>query len=251
MAKTFEEIIAASKTEVETALASVKTAYASGNTVEVGKARAKLKEAVDNNNKISQNAVFKKCVESEKPFETFAKEFTYPALKVKEIRDKNNPEMILGMETEPCQRRLNIGTFVEKCNMDGTILSDIKALFTTLYIRMNNIIKLTPADLAKESVFFCQTVKQKEAGKTPDSNTQITKMLQGILAKCNVKGRVTNRELLFLQQCSFVHDAKGKCRMKKVTDGKFNSIIVDVMNHMVEGTEYTLLEEKQKKNTEA
>lgn len=226
-------------------LAKTQEALRLGKKPEFNENLESLSKEVDDYNSAAQKVVFCECLATEKPFVTFANKFFYTGKKVDVKRDqKTNAVMSVSIvEKTP---RLSLDKFVRDGDLDKTILNDITKLLDVLYIRMNNIVKLSSSDLAKKSIFFCDVVKKKEAGETPDSNTQLTKMLNAVLAKMGIEAKTTNRDLLWIQQNSFNFDPKSKCSYKAVNDHKFCTILCDVANHFTEGTEYSVLERKVK-----
>ena len=233
--------------DVAAKLETAKAAFSSKDLDAYASAKADLQKSVDEYNVVAQKTVFAECAKAENPFAAFAAAFTYNGLRVKETKDKET-QVVTGVETDTAQRRLSLRGFIKENEYDSSILVDIAKLLVLLTVRENNIMSLSHEDFAKKSLFFCKVVSEKAKGKTPDSNTQICRAIQNIMDKCGISARVINPDMHFIQQCAFVHDARGKCRVKPVTDGKFQTIMVDVMNHFVAGTAYTVLEKKQKEN---
>lgn len=204
-----------------------------------------LEKEVDDYNAAAQKMVFAECLATENPFVSFANRFFYDGKKVDVKRDQKT-NAVTAVHVVEKTSRLSLEKFVRDGELDRTILNDLSKLLDLLYIRMNSIVKLSASDLAKKSIFFCDTVKKKEAGETPDSNTQLTKALNAVLGKMSIDAKCTNRDLLWIQQNAFNFDSKSKCSYKAVNDHKFATIICDVANHFTEGTEYSVLERKVK-----
>lgn len=228
-------------------LEAAKAAFSSKDLDAYAVAKAELETAVNECNIMVQKNLYDDFAKQEKPFAAFATAFTYEGFRAKETKDKET-QLVTGIEIEKVNRRLSLRGFIKEKSLDNTILTDISKLLTLLVVRENNIMQLSHEDFAKKSPFFCKVVSEKSKGGTPDSNTQICKAIQGVMEKCGIECRVINPDMHFIQQCAFVHDARGKCRVKPVTDGKFQTIMVDVMNHFVAGTSYSVLEKKQQEN---
>lgn len=245
-----KENLATCEKDVREKLFAAKYAFSGNDRDAYATAKADLEKAVEQYNVMVQKALFEEFGESDKPFIAFANAFTYEGFRVKETVDRET-KVATGIETAKVSRRLSLRDFIKTNGYDASILTDISKLLTLLTIRENNIMQLSHDDFAKKSPFFCKVVTAKSEGKTPDSNTQICRAIQGILEKCGIECKVINPDMHFIQQCAFVHDARGKCRVKPVSEGKMQSIMVDVMNHFVAGTAYSVLEKKQKEQIAA
>lgn len=234
-------------TTIEGRLEVAKAALANGKATDYAKAYADLDRAVNTFNTEVRNGCYAKFAKAPHPFVAFAGAVFYDGKRIKVTRNNESKE-VEGITVEKASRRLNLKEFVEFCKFDKKILDEISELQTLLTIREREICTLKHEDYLTHDRFFCRTVADKMAGKTPDSNTQICKKIQGILDMAGVECRIVNPDMHFIQQCSFVHDPKGIARVKPVTAGKFMTIVVDMMAHFVQGIEYSILIKEQKKS---
>lgn len=228
-------------------LAAAQTALLTGRARDYSQAKAALEKEIDEYNTLTRRAKYKEMQATDNPFEAFARTVFYTGKRTKENKDSKTG-VVDSITVEDMSRRLNLKEFVECIKADKEILSEIGNLQTLLLVRKREVLKLSDADYAKESFLYCRIVKEKESGKTPDSNTQICKKLQGILDMAGLEYRVTNKDFGFIMQCCFLHDSKAVGRVKPCTAGKFMSLIVDVMAHYVQGIDYSVLEKEQKKS---
>lgn len=243
MATVLEEALNA----VEVRLTEAQTQLSAKNFDGYSKAKKALDDAIAEYNSCKQKSLFRGFKDSGAPFVAFSKAFFYEGKRTVEARNPETGELN-GISVENGNYRMSLKKFIDTCELDGTVISDISKVLDLLVIREKQIFEVKPDDYAKVSAFFLNVVKKKAAGETPDSNTQITKMVQGIMEKCGIECRITNHDMHYLAQCAFNHNAKAKGSLKVVTPGKFQTIFVDVMNHFTEGTSYSVLEKKQKDN---
>lgn len=251
MAKTLLEITEGLKATADKQLATVNAALKKGNTEEYLKAVANLEKTVVELNISLRRIEYRACKSSGEPFVEFAKRFSYDGIKLKKFLDPNTGDLLRWVfaKTTP---RLSLEEMVEYCELDEGILRDITKVLTLLEIRENDIMKLTHEDFLKKSPYFCDVVREKESGKTPDSNRQICMAIQGIVDKmgfskenCKKAPKILNNDMNYLQQCAFVHNSKGKCQVKPVSKKRFWSIMMDLMAHFVDDIDYAVLEKKR------
>ena len=236
--------LAACEKDIQAKLTAAKSDF-KGSRAKYDKAKAALTQSVADYNKAVVKDAYAKLAATAAPFVAFSTEFYAECMRVKETKDRKT-KLVTAVDVVPSTRRMKLDDFLTAGGFDPTIKADILKLRDLLYIRENGIMKLTHKDLQEKSPYFCAVVTAKSEGKTPDSNRQICMLLQGILDKMGISAEVTNPDMRFLQQNSFVHDKRGKCREKMVPVSESFSLILDVMNHFTEGTPYSLLEEKRK-----
>lgn len=235
------------KDAMATKLSAAENALLTGKAKEYSLAKAALDKEVEEFNTNARHAKYAEFAKTDSPFIAFANAVKYDGKRVKETRNKDT-KVVESISVIDTDRRLNLKEFVEYCKIDTTMLKEIAELLTVLTVREQNICKLKHEDYDKQSPFFCRVVKAKEAGETPDSNTQICKRIQNIMDGAGIDCRVINPDMHFIQQCSFVHDSKGIARVKPVPAGKFMTIIVDMMAHFVQGIPYSVFIKEQKKD---
>lgn len=246
--KTPEPIVELTPEEVlEEKRKTAETALLAGKAKDYADAKVDLDKAAEEYNTLLRYAQYDKFVESGNPFVAFASAVFYTGKRVKETRNKET-KALEGVVVEDEKYRLKLREFIEYKKLDTSMLRDISDLLTVLTVREKEIVKLSHEDFVTKSRFFCDIVREKEAGGTPDSNTQICRRIQGIMDKAGIECRVTNLDMHFIQQCSFVHNGKGIAQIKSVTAGKFLSVVVDVMAHFVKKIPYSVLEKEQKKS---
>lgn len=207
-----------------------------------------LDKEIANYNAMAEKAAYDACLAAEKPIVELATVFFFTGRRSVEERSKDTKKL-MAIKVEPTSRRLSLSKFIKNYGLDRGVLTDINHLYERFVIREKKVLTLSAIELRDEykkgSSFFKECVDSLKSGGTPDSNTQIAKSLQNIINSCGVEKRVTNHDIHMLQQWLFNHDAKNKGTSKVVTSGKFESYIVDVLNHHITGAAYTVLEKQR------
>ena len=253
MAKNLEKYFGIAKKDVEEALKEVRKSLAAKDLAEYGKALAALNEKVKALNECICKVEYAKFIETENPMITAVKQFFIETVKVKESRDKEDGS-ISGVNLEKKQSRIDLEKFCEFADLDKTWAHDSKKLLALLTVRETNVFAMKPADLAKKSYYFIKAARAKKEGETPDSNTQIVRLLQKIIDEAifvdNGSGqnayKCTNHDLAFIQDSVTKMDTKEKCTIAMLNERQFMTVMMSVFAHCL-GEAYKVKAAKAKK----
>lgn len=238
-----EESLAKEKLDLDVKLALTKQALADNDIVSYQSNFGDLEDSVDMYNEHVGQFECAKFLKEENPFLEIAKAYEYTGKKVKTTRNKVT-KAIETISIEDASIKFDLGAFIRQGKLDTTILTDIDNLLSLLYLRLVRMFSVNENDLPKKTMFFFESKREAENGGSPDSNTQICKKLQGIIDKTKIGGRITNKDMLFIQEAAFGHDTKGKCTLKAINDKRFVLVVFNVMNHFAAGTPYSVYERK-------
>ena len=200
-------------------------------------AYTKLEKAVKEYNIIAEHRVFDECVSAKNPIEALASRFWYTGLKIVVEHDEETKKTNW-VSTDDVNRRLSLQGFVKYCNLPREILKKSLEFKEIAYLHAVGFFAEKPQKISDLSDYCKTLILQKKAGETPDSNTQMVKRLQNIIDAAGIEYRVTNKVLFYVDKCLFVHDAKNKCSLKMIPDSKMYTVVMDVLNHIVEKTPF-------------
>lgn len=238
---------------IEEARIKCNEALRSNNLEVYNETYTQLQKEVKNFNTLSEKAAYESFAGEEKPIVALVNMFFFDCKKESEERAKETNKL-LGVKVDPTKKRLSIGKFVKNYGFDSSVMANIAELFELFKVREKDILGMTPVEFQEEykkgSSFYRETVDAIKKGETPTSNTKIAAKLQEIINKCGASEawkyqRVTNIDIRQLTKWMFNHDGKNKCSDKVCTAGKFETYILDVLEHHINGTPYAVIEKRQ------
>ncbi len=231
MAKTYAEIAATLRTEADTVLARVNEALTAKDMDAYSASRKTLDTSVSNLNKALANEAFAGFLETENPIVAAVKAFYIKTIKVKE--KTNDAGIITSVEFEDRNSRIDLEKFCDFAELDMQWVHDSSRLLAKLVLRETDVYNIAPAELSKKSYYFTSQVKAKKEGETPDSNTQIVKLLQKIIDETLGEGvhKCTNHDMAFIQDALTKLDTKEKCTIATINERQFKTVIMSVLAH--------------------
>lgn len=235
---TYAEIRQSAEQIVEKMHAEVKTALASKKLDKYGDAMSKLNIAVQNLNCAICNEEYEKFMASPNPMIAAVLQFYVDVIKVKELRDKET-NAITGVKLEVRKARIDLEKLCDFGHLDKRWSYDASQLLALLSLREIDVFKISPAELATRSYYFINGVRRKKAGETPDSNTQIVKLLQAIVDEAIFVDdgtgkntfRCTNHDIAFIQDAVTKIDTKEKCTIAMLNERQFKTVIMSLFAH--------------------
>lgn len=251
--ESLEQVLSIAKKDAEEALALVRKALAEKNLNEYNKTMATLAEKVKLLNECVCKVKYTEFLGEEHPVIAAVREFYIEVYKVKEDRDKND-NSISGVNLEKKKSRIDLEKFCDYGDLSVAWAHDSAKLLALLTLRETDVYAVKPADLAKKSYYFISQVRAKKEGETPDSNTQIVRLLQKIIDDAifvddgNGKNvyKCTNHDLAFIQDAVTKMDTKEKCTIAMLNERQFKTVMMSVFAHCL-GEAYKVKAAKAKK----
>lgn len=247
------KIVETAKKEVNVTLDTVRKALGNKDLAEYAKAMTSLATKIKSLNECICKVKYAEFLESSHPMIAAVTEFYIEIFKIKEDRDKNDGS-ICGVNLEKKKARIDLEKFCEFAEMPLTWAHDSAKLLALLTLRETNVYAMKPADLAKKSIYFISQAQAKKDGETPDSNTQIVRLLQKIIDEAifvddgsgkNVY-KCTNHDLAFIQDAVTKMDTKEKCTIAMLNERQFKTVMMSVFAHCL-GEAYKVKAAKAKK----
>lgn len=234
----FISVIKTSREALEEKIKDVRQALSDGSLTGYNKAKSILEEAVKTHNELLCKADYAKFAENENPIISAVEQFYIETLKVKEERDKNDGS-ITGINFEKKQSRIDLEKFCDFAGLDKTWSYDCDKLLALLTLRETDVFALCPSELSKKSFYFIAQAKKKKEGETPDSNTQIVRLLQKIIDGAifvdNGDGlntyKCTTHDLVFIHDAVTKMDTKEKCTISMLNNRQFKTVMMSVFAH--------------------
>lgn len=239
---TYKESAAKCEEKVNATLATLRAALTEKNLDAYASTKKTLNEYVQEYNKAICNVAFAEFMTAEKPYVAAIDRFYVDAYRIKEEVSKDDGS-IVGVKLDKRQSRINLANFTA---FSGGTLSkewiyNTAHLLELLQLRETEVFSLKPEDLAKKSYYFVSAAKRKMEGETPDSNTKIVRMLQGIIDELiGNTYRCTNHDIAFIQECAFQFDAKAKTGLKSMNEKTFQTVILSVAYRCLKGESYAV-----------
>lgn len=238
MAKTFSEIAKVHEDLSRKALESVRDALKKGDLPEYGKRMAVLKKEVNDFNLALCNVAYDQFMQAQNPMIAAVQQFYIETVKIKEERDKES-DVLTGVSLEKKQSRVDLEKFCKFARLDTTWAADCSKLLALLTLRETNVFAIKPSDLAKKSHYFVVAASRKMDGETPDSNTQIVRLLQQIIdeaifvddGKGKNKYKCNNHDIAFIQDAVTKMDTKEKCTIAMLNERQFKTVMMSVFAH--------------------
>ena len=251
--ETLEKYVGIAKKDADEALEAVRKALAEKDLAGYSKALATLTTKVKTLNECICKVKYAEFLATEHPVITAVKEFYIEVYKVKETREKDDGS-ITGVNLEKKKSRIDLEKFCEFGELDKTWAHDSAKLLALLTLRETDVYAIKPSELSKKSYYFIGAVRAKKEGETPDSNTQIVRLLQKIIDEAifvdNGSGqnvyKCTNHDLAFIQDAVTKMDTKEKCTIAMLNERQFKTVMMSVFAHCL-GEAYKVKAAKAKK----
>ena len=248
-----EKVVGIAQKDANETLEMVRKALAEKDLAGYSKAMATLTTKVKTLNECICKVKYAEFLATEHPVITAVKEFYIETVKIKESRDKEDGS-ITGVNFDKKQSRIDLEKFCEFGDLDTAWAHDCSKLLALLTLRETDVYAIKPAELAKKSFYFISQVRAKKEGETPDSNTQIVRLLQKIIDEAifvddgNGKNvyKCTNHDLAFIQDAVTKMDTKEKCTIAMLNERQFKTVMMSVFAHCL-GEAYKVKAAKAKK----
>lgn len=226
------------KKQADEALQVVKDALAEKSLDAYNKGMTVLSEKVKVYNDCLCKVKYAELLATENPMIEAVKAFYVDTVKVKEKRDENDG-FITDVSLESKKSRIDLEKFCEFGELDTSWARSSAELLNLLALRETDVFNIKPSELAKKSYYFIAQVKKKQDGETPDSNTQIVRLLQRIIDEAifvdNGEGKnvykCTNHDIAFIQDAVTKMDTKEKCTIAMLNERQFKTVMMSVFAH--------------------
>lgn len=214
---------------------------------------AKLGEYVKTHNKDILNVEFDRLSKETNPMIAAVKQFYVELKRVVESKDDETGR-ITGVNIETKKTRIDLAKFCDFAHLDKTWINQTARLLVLLVSKKRDLFAMSSDDLAKQSIVFHNVLNELKDGKTPNSNTQIVRLIQEIVdgtifvndGSGNNSYRCTNHDILFISEAVMKFNAKEKCALDSMNDRQFQSVMMSVFAHIL-GEAYAIKEAKSRK----
>ena len=230
--------LATATKNAEKTLKSVRDALAKKDLTKYNTAMATLQKDVQEVNKMRCKVEYCKFLETDTPMIAAVRQFYINKQRVKETRSKDDGS-ITGVNLEDKKARIDLEDFCDFGELPKKWTKDAAHLLAKLVLRETNVFAIKPSELSAKSFYFIHQVRAKQEGKTPDSNTQIVRLLQTIIDEMvfvdNGEGKnaykCTSHDLAFIHDAVTKMDAKEKCTIATMNERQFKTVLMSVLAH--------------------
>lgn len=238
--KAFTDVADICKKTVDEALKAANGALLKKDKEAYDKARVQLDTEVDAYNQALCNVEYVGFMSAPNPMIAAIKKFFIDVCKVREITNKDTG-IVTGLELVTRKARVNLEKFCEFGELPTKWASDCSKLLALLALSVTDVYKMKPADLASKSYYFITQARRKMDGETPDSNTQIVRLLQEIIDETvpvldkdgKNQYKCTNHDLAFIRDCVTKLDTKEKCTIATINERQFKNVMMSVFAHVL------------------
>ena len=201
-------------------------------------------------NSAVKTQVYVQLAESPMPIAKAVATYYITSYKLVEEHDKTTGA-IKGLDiAKVTNTRLNIADFVKFAKLDKDWLYKCDQLLALMQLRKTDVYALSEADLLATSPFFIRKANEKLAGNTPDSNTQVVKLLQEIVNETIGNGeqkyKVTIHDIMFIEDAVYSYNRKAECAIKATRSAQFVYVIVSVLFKILNDKAYEVQNNKIK-----
>lgn len=236
--KVLAAALAAANEKATSTLKSVRDALANKDLSAYSRLTAQLTLDVKEINKVRCKVDYAKFLAEENPMIAAVKQFYINTLRVKESRSKDD-NTIVAVNLEERKSRIDLEDFCDFGELPKKWANDAAHLLALLALRETNVFAIKASDLSSKSFYFIQQARAKVEGKTPDSNTQIVKLLQEIIDEMifvdNGEGKnaykCTSHDLAFIHDAITKMDSKEKCTIATMNERQFKTVLMSVLAH--------------------
>ena len=242
--KTYVEIATLDREVAEASLEAVKTALTKNDMDAYNKGKTELEKKVKALNISICNVAYEEFTHEPNPMIAAVRAFHIKTVKITEVRN-DETGAITDIRLDSRDSRIDLERFCDFCiankiegiNKDWANKSS--KLLALLVLRVTNVFALKPSELASKSYYFISAANRKKDGETPDSNTQIVRLLQEIIDDAifvdNGKGqneyKCTNHDIAFIQSALTKLATKEKCTIQTINERQFKTVIMSVFAH--------------------
>lgn len=252
--KAFTEMVEKCRESAEEALATVKGALLKGDKAAYDTAMLALTTEVDAYNQALCNVEYVKFMGASNPMIAAVQKFFIDLTKIKEVTHKETGA-VTDVEFVTKSARIDLEKFCEFAELPTKWASDCSKLLALLALSVTDVYKMKSSDLASKSYYFITQARKKQDGETPDSNTQIVRLLQEIIDETvpvidektgKNRYKCTNHDLAFIRDCVTKLDTKEKCTIATINERQFKNVMMSVFAHCL-GEAYQVKAPKIKK----
>lgn len=216
---------------------------------EVQKAENELRAAEKEYAAEKQAGVFQALKETENPIKSAVEQRSFFVVSHKVERDDNGKPVSCVM-VEDRERMIDLVKFCKFAGLDTMWQYKVQKANQLLAMRAANELGWSKKEIRalKDSFFMDAKARELEMGETPDSNSQICKILQevfdSILFLDNGKGKntykVLNRDVAYILSCYTKRNNKKALTVSVAKNGYMHTLLVDIMHRIVTGKVYGL-----------
>jgi hypothetical protein len=243
------------KTVNETLL-KVREALAAKDMDGYGEHLAKLERQVKAHNGDILNVEFDRLSKETNPMIAAVKQFYVELKRVVEDKDKETGR-VMGISIDTKKTRIDLAKFCDFAHLDKAWINQTARLLVLLVSKKRDLLAMPAADLAKQSLIFNEVVSELKDGETPNSNTQIVRLIQEIVdgtifvddGSGKNSYRCTNHDIFFISEAVMKFNAKEKCTLDSMNDRQFQSVMMSVFAHIL-GEAYAIKEAKSRKKSD-
>lgn len=249
---TYLEICATAREKAEATLEEVRQALKDKDFDAYNKSMKTLDEDVKLLNKAIRNVEFAELATETFPIIAAVRKFYIDLIKIVVEKDKEDGS-ITEVKLDLRKARIDLEKLCDFAKLDKKWASNCDKLLELLYLRECDVYSMKPSDLAKRSFYFIAQANKKKDGETPDSNTQIVRLIQEIIDGAifvdNGEGKnaykCTSHDIAFIQDAVTKLDTKEKCTIAMLNSRQFKTVMMGVFAHCL-GEAYTVKELKKK-----
>lgn len=232
--------------EIETTLKTLETAIAKQDIKTVLSLDAKLKELESEYSAQKETETYVALGKKKNPIIEAVKTLTFTIVGHKLVEENG---VFKGVQRTTKTKRIDLYKFCKRNMFDTSWIYPISQLNYLLCLRVGRELGFTAEEITQlsNSYYLEEKAKQVKMGGTPDSNTQLCKMLQKcideIITKENTEGdnayKCNNHDVAYLLN---LYAKRGKKALTVIVakDSYLRGIITDVLYRIVTGSHYTV-----------
>ncbi len=190
---------------------------------------------------MAANAFYDKFIGTENAVPDVIKAYAYKTFGHHESHDKTNANAVISVELVDKERQINLLAFCKRAKIDTEWAHSVSKLNQLLCLRAAKSLGIPAKDIA--TTYYLREAAQKiEMGGTPDSNTKVVKLLQGILDDILPEGcaltRCNTHDVAYLDDLYGKKSNKARLTVRVSNDTYLLRILVDVAYRLLTNGKY-------------
>lgn len=240
------------KLEADAAVTAFNTALDENDAAGMRDAEESIDALVKEYAGTKRQQVFVALRATDDPIKSAVLMYEYEILRVNKNRSEGT---LTSYELGTTNKHIDLKKLCDFCKLPVTWDLRVQKLSMLLAVRTANEIGYTKERLEKlvDGWFLKGIEKSKEDGKTPTSNTQCVKMLQSVidLLLPDQGYKATNHDIGFLLSSFVDVDKRERHTLVAKKPGNMNDLVLNVLNKIVTGGTYKVMQKLSKKQVEA
>ena len=245
---TQSETLAKFKAAIDEKITLANKAVSDGNLKAYYDTVAELEKVEKDYADVYASIVYDELLKSDKPIIAAISRYSYPILRHTEIKDKDTHQ-ITELALKEKVKQIDLLKFCKYGKLDSLWQYDVQKFNQLLCLRAAKELKFSAAEIKKitKTFYLEEQARKIEMGETPDSNTQICKMLQKVIdsivcaADSNAEKpyKCNNHDVSYLLMC-YTKKGKNALGVAVAKHDVLRRLVMDVCYRIITNGRYDL-----------